>query len=338
MAKNFTLKEIAAQLGVSISTISKALNDRPGISDETRKRILESLKNFNYTPNITARSLVTSKTKIIATIGKKRAPRLSSEDYYHRSLMGMEEELKTRGYHIISISVTEEEMNDPTSLPFIREKRCDGFVIRGPSIKPKFILHLKSMNYPIVLFGNELKETEIDCVTCQDTKGTYQITKHLIEHGHREILFLSGPFEWSSNFARREGYKKALEEAKLESKVLYMPDTTIDFGGEYLKMALRKYPKTTAIVAVNDATAIGAINAAREIGINVPKDLAVVGFDDIEWAFISFPKLTTVHVFLEEMGKLAAHRLLELIDNPQSPPIKISVATKLVIRQSCGCP
>ncbi len=337
MAKNFTLKEIASQMGVSISTISKVLNDKPGISEETKKRILEAIKKYNYIPNASARSLVTSKTKIIATVGKKREPRMSSEDYYHRSLMGVEEELKAKSYHIMSISLTEDEMNNPADLLFIREHRCDGFILRGPSIKPRFILYLKSMNYPIILFGNELRETDIDCVVCQDTKGSYQATKHLLEHGHRNIVFFSGPSDWSSNRARREGYELALKELSMEPRTIYMPDTTIYYGEEYLPKALEKYPDTTAIVAVNDATAIGVINKARELGIEVPKNLAVTGFDDIDWASISYPQLTTVHVFLKEMGKLAAHRLLEIIENPKSPPVKVSVATQLVIRNSCGC-
>lgn len=337
MAKNFTLKEIASQLRVSISTISKVLNDKPGISEKTRRKIFEAIKKYNYVPNVSARSLVTSRNRIITSIGKKRAPYLNSEVYYHLSLMGMEEELKKEGYHILSISLTEGEMNDAGNLLIIKEHRSDGFVIRGPSIKPRFILDLKSMNFPIILFGNELKETEIDCVVCQDAKGSYQITKHLMEHGHKEIAFLSGPFEWSSNMARREGYKKALSEADLEPKIVYMPDSTIDNGKIYLQSVIKTYPNVTAIVAVNDATAVGAINEARELGLKVPADIAIAGFDDIEWASISYPQLTTMHIFLEEMGKLAAHRLLELIKNPDLPPVKISVAAKLVIRNSCGC-
>ena len=337
MSKNFTLKEIATQLGISISTISKVLNDRPGISNKTKERIINAIKEYNYIPNASARSLVTSKTKIIATVGKKREPRMSSEDYYHRSLVGMEEELKSRSYHIISISLTDEEMNNPSDLLFIRENRCDGYILRGPGIKSRFILYLKSINIPTILFGNELRETDIDNVVCQDTKGSYQVTKHLLDHGHKDIVFFSGPFEWSSNIARREGYEKALRELSLEPRIIYMPDTTIDYGKEYLPIALKKYPDNTAIVAVNDATAIGIINKARELGLKVPEDIAVVGFDDIDWASISYPQLTTVHVYLKEMGRLAAHRLIEIIENPESPPVRISVTTKLIIRNSCGC-
>lgn len=337
MSKSFTLKDIAAQLGISVSTVSRVLNDRPGINGKTRQRVIEAIKKYNYVPNSSAKSLVTSKTKTVALIRKKRGENPFSEDYHERSIMGIEEELIKMGYHIITISVTEEDMLNANALLVVREKRCDGFILRGPSMKPRFILDLKSTGFPIVLFGNELAETEIDCTVCENRKGSYQITKHLINHGHKRILFLSGPPEWTSNRERSEGYKEALEEAGLEPKILYMPDTTFNTGKEHVCSALKIQPKFTAVVAVNDATAVGVMDEARKLGLKVPDDLAVVGFDDIDWASLSYPPLTTVHIYLKEMGRLAAYRLLELVKNPESPPTKISVATSLVIRNSCGC-
>lgn len=338
MASKLNLKKLAAELKVSISTISRVMNDKPGVGKETRERVLKVLKKYNYTLNSSARSLKTSKTRNIALISKKREERLCSADYFQRSIVYIEKGLRNRGYHTITMSLDDKEMENPNDLLMLKENRVDGFIIRGPAIKPKFILDLKNTGLPVVLFGNELNQTEIDCVVCQNRKGTYKITKHLLEHGHKKILFLTGPEGWYTNNERMAGYNDALEEAGLKKRIIHMPDTTIDTGKAFFKEAIKSiYPEITAVVAVNDPTAIGVIDEARQLGIKVPGDIAVVGFDDIAWASLSYPPLTTVHAFLEEMGKITISRLLDLLEEPDLHPAKSIVAISLIIRNSCGC-
>lgn len=314
------------------------MNDKPGVGAKTRKRVLEALQKCNYVSNSSARSLKTSKTGNIALISKKREDRLSSTDYFQRSITYIESELRKQGYHTIIMTLDDAEMENTDNLLMLQEKRVDGFIIRGPAIKPKFILDLKHTGLPLVLFGNDLKQIEIDCVVCQDRKGAYNITKHLIGHGHKKILFLSGPKGWYTNDERERGYKDALKEHGFQDRVIHMPDTTIDTGRDFFKEVAKKiYPDITAVVAVNDATAIGLIGAARDLGIKIPEDIAVVGFDDITWAALSYPPLTTVHTYLEEMGRLTVSRLFDLLEKPTLHPTKSIVTTSLVIRKSCGC-
>ncbi len=338
MVENLSLKELAEKLKVSTSTISRVMNDKPGVGAKTRERVLKAIQKYNYVTNSSARSLKTSKTGNIALILKKREDRLSSADYFHRSVIYIENELRKLGYHTIILALNDEEMENPKDLLMLKEKKVDGFIFRGPAIKAKFILDIKNTGLPVVLFGNELKQTEIDCVVCQDRKGTYNITKHLMEHSHKKILFLSGPEGWYTNDERRLGYSDALKEEGLQDRIIHMPDTTIDTGKNFFEEIIKNiYPDITAVVAVNDATAIGVIDEARYLGIKVPEDIAVVGFDDIAWATLSYPPLTTVHPFLEEMGEITVSRLLDLLENPELHPTKSIVATSLVIRKSCGC-
>ncbi len=338
MPEKVNLKKLARELNVSISTVSRVLNDKPGVGIKTRKRVLNLLKKYNYASNSSARSLKTSKTRNVALISKRREERLCSADYFQRSIVYIETGLRNRGYHTITMSLDDREMENPGDLLMLKENRVDGFIIRGPAIKPKFILDLKNTGLPVVLFGNELQQTEIDCVVCQNRKGVYSITKHLIEHGHKKILLLTGPEGWYTNNERMAGYIDALEEAGLTSRIVHMPDTTIDTGKDFFRSAIKgKYRDITAVVAVNDATAIGVLDEARQLGMKVPDDIAVVGFDDIAWASLSYPPLTTVHSFLEEMGRITISRILDLIENPDLHPAKFIVATKLVIRKSCGC-
>ena len=337
ISNDFSLKVIADQLGISESTVSRVLNDKPGINEKTRQRVLKAVGELKYSQNHTGINPETTKTKTIGFIRKKRIQKILSEDYHERSIIGIEEGLTNSEYHVITISVTDEEMLDANKIIAVRERRVDGFILHGPSIKPRFIHALQSMGYPVVLLGNILSETEIDSFSCENRKSSYDITKHLIDHGHRKIVFLSGPLEWTSNRERSLGYQEALKEAGLKANIINMPDTTVETGKEYYVSAIQNDSDITAIVAVNDSTAIGVMDEARKAGLKVPDDLAIVGFDDIAWASIAYPPLTTIHIFLEEMGRLASIRLLELIDDPESVPVRASVATSLVIRSSCGC-
>ena len=330
-----TASDVAARAGVSASTVSRVLNDKPGISAETRRRVLEVVQELRYVPDVAARGLATARMHNVGFVLYKTPPRLRA-DFSNRIMRGVEEELAHHGYHIIVVSVNS---TDPLSeLRVVRESRVDGLILISARFSPRSILELKSSGFPIVLVDNTLNETKIDSILCDNKDGAYEAAKHVIEHGHTRIVFFCGPAEWVSNRQRCAGYQRALGEASLEPRILYMPDTTIETGYEVMGRALEVYPDLTAICAVNDATAIGAMRALKEAGRQVPDDVAITGFDDIAWADLSDPPLTTVHIFLEKMGHFAARRLIELIEGEDQVPTTTSLATKLVIRQSCGCP
>jgi len=338
MAKDLNLKELAIKLNVSTSTISRVMNDKAGVGEETRQRVLKAIQKYNYVSNSSARSLKTSKTGNIALISAKRTDRLSSSDHHHPYGEYIESELRKHGYYTITISLKDNEMENVNNLLLLREKHVDGFIINGPAVKPKFILDLKNTGLPVILFGNELRQIEIDCVVCQDRKGSYDITKHMIEHGHKKILFLSGPEGWYTSEERKAGYIEAIKDHGFQERIINMTDTTIDKGKVVFKEVIENiHPDITAVVAVNDATAIGVMDEARILGMKIPDDIAVVGFDNIPWASLSYPPLTTVQTFIEEMGKITVSRLIDLLEKPKLHPTKSIVATSLVIRKSCGC-
>jgi len=330
-----TASDVAARAGVSVSTVSRVLNDKPGISIETRRRVLEVVKELHYVADVAARGLATAHMQNVGFVMYRMPARLSA-DFSSRIMQGVEEKLTHHGYHTILAALN--STDSLSKLKIVRENRVDGLILNGPRFSPRSILELKSIGLPTVLVDNTLNETKIDNILCDDEDGAYEAAKHLIEHGHSGIVFFCGPAEWVSNRERCAGYRRALREAGLEPRVLYMPDTTIDTGYEVVAQALEAYPDLTAICAVNDATAIGAIRALKEAGRRVPSDVAITGFDDINWAEFNEPPLTTVHIFLEEMGRFAAQRLIELIEGEYQVPTTTSLATRLVIRQSCGCP
>ena len=340
MANKPTLRDIAEKAGVSVSTVSRVLNDQPGIGAQTHARVLAVAQEMRFVPNAAAKSLATKRTGNIGFVTYKWSV---SSRFAAASLdaIGINEGAERLGYHVVSTLAGKNAMANALQLPMVRQNRVDGLVLAGPALKPSFILELYNSGVPIVLLDNDLRETDIDCVLHENEPSAYRLTKHLIhEHQHKKILFLSGPETWLSSRERGVGYQRALAEASLEPHVIHMPSTTVETGMEGMKMAWDQVPDLTALVAVNDAVAIGAMRACKAIGISIPEQIAVVGFDNIGWAQLHDPPLTTVHAYGEEMGRQAVRRLAELIElNPEEEHarLRLRVGTKLLIRRSCGC-
>jgi len=340
MTKPPTLREVARHAGVSVSTVSRVINDQPGIGAKTRARVLAIAQELQFIPNAAAQNLATKRTRNIGLITYKWpvSPHFTASSL---DSVGINEACQNAEYHLLTTLVDEQAMKHALQLPMVREKRVDGLILAGPAIKPSFILELYNSDLPIVLLDNRLRGTDIDCVLHENEAGAYRLTQHLItEHQHETILFLSGPDTWLSSQERVAGYGRALAEASLQSHIIYMPNTTVETGMVTMQTALSEVPNLTAVVAVNDAVAIGAIRSCKANGRVVPEDIAIVGFDDIGWAELHDPPLTTVRAFGEEMGCQAAQRLFNLIEigsNQEHIRLRLRVGTKLVIRRSCGC-
>lgn len=342
MSKPPTLRDIAQKAGVSVSTVSRVLNDQPGIGVATRERVLAVVQAMRFVPNAAAQNLATKRTRNIGLITYKWS---IPSRFVAASLdsVGVSEACENLGYHLLTGLVDNQAMQNALQLPMVRENRVDGLILAGPAIKPSFILALYNSGLPIVLLDNNLQGVEIDCVLHENERSAYQLTQHLIStHGYQTIVFLSGPDAWLSSRERAAGYHRAMAAASLEPHLVYMPSTTVETGMEAMQTVLTEMPDCTAVVAVNDAVAIGASRVCRANGRFVPEQIAVVGFDNIGWAELHQPPLTTAHAFGEEMGRQAARRLIDLIENAPSQgqePIRLRlrVNTKLVIRQSCGC-
>jgi DNA-binding LacI/PurR family transcriptional regulator len=340
MTKQPTLRDIAERAEVSVSTVSRVLNDQPGIGAQTRARVLTVAQELQFVPNAAAKSLATKRTGNIGFVTYKWSV---SSRFAAASLdaMGINEEAEHLGYHVLSTLVNQEKMNGSQQLSMVRENRVDGLVIAGPAIAPSFILEYYNRGIPLVLLDNDLRGVDIDCVLHENELSTYRLTRHLTEeHDHQRIVFLSGPKEWLSSRERANGYSRAMTESSLEPNIITMPSTTVETGMEAMEKALANGVELTAVVAVNDAVAIGAMRTCKANGISIPENVAVVGFDNIGWAVLHDPPLTTSHSYGEEMGRQAARRLIELIERSKDEEyarVRLRVGTKMLTRQSCGC-
>ena len=296
---------------------------------------------MGYSPKTAVRGLTTAPTHTVGYVSYKHGDVLPANLAFgsvtHAPLEGADEELTRHKYHMLTTYVDKEAVKGLQVPHMVHEGRVEGLILNGPAISPHFILLLRNMGLPIVLVDNVLTETAVDCVLCDNEGGAYQAAQHLVEHGHRRITFISGPAHWLSSRERAAGYRRALHEAGLEPHVVFMPDTVFDTGREAMLAALHDRPDLTAVVGVNDATAVGVVQACQQVGRDVPGDVAVVGFDDVPWARIHMPPLTTVRVHWHEIGIQAARRVVDLIERGNQVPIEMRLSVELTIRQSCGC-
>jgi DNA-binding LacI/PurR family transcriptional regulator len=329
------IEQIASDLKVSNASVSRALNDRPGVGRELRERILARARELNYTPGITARGLATSRTFSIGFfVGQKPGLPTQSDPYYGEMLHGAEQVCAESDYHLTIATLTDSMLAEPAAFRFVRERRIDGMILAGPDIPTEFIVAMLQSGLPVVLVDNRLNYSPVNCVNSDDETGAYLIAHHLIDSGHRNIGIISGPQHWPSNMRRVRGYQNALEDHDLPLQIVHVSRTTIESGEAAYKTLIAQYPSVTGICAVNDSMAIGAIREARKNERHVPGDLSVVGFDDIEWAALNHPPLTTISVPKQQMGKEAARRLLAQLDDSESLPVEITVSVQLVERES----
>ncbi|MGD1817414.1 MAG: LacI family DNA-binding transcriptional regulator [Pleomorphochaeta sp.] len=329
-----TLKELSEKIDISPSTISRVLNDKPGISKKTRDKVLEAVKREGFSPNYLAKNLASSKAKFIGIVARKRFQDQDSFFFSH-TLSQFQDIFVSNGFIVIPLYYNDDEI-DFTNTP-LSPQDFAGFIVRGQSIPSKTIFSIQKYNIPFVLLENNLRQTQVDSVICNDEELEYKLTNLVIEKGIKRVLHITGPASWYNNFERVKGYEKAIEEHSLNSEIYHLDDTTLEEGKKAISLFKLSKKEKIGITFANDVMAIGFIHALRATEYSIPDDICIVGFDDIPWAHLSNPPLTTAKLAVAQMGRLAANRLIELINNKElyNNPITIIVSGDIVIRESC---
>ena len=332
-----TINDIARKLSISNATVSRALNDRPGVSNEVRQKVLEAATELGFAPNMAARSLVTTRTQTIGFVIRSFDQPFSADPFYFPMLSFIELELVSHDYHVmLDASGRDDDESQPR---MVKQKRVDGLIMAGPNLNSRFVTSICSSGLPTVLVDNKLEHTKANTVLSDDKGGAVEAINHFLGHGHRSIAHIGGPLEWISSRQRYAGYCEAMQEVGLNAQIRFLhTEATTIATGEAATTALLTGPNPpTAIFAANDAMAVGAMRAATAQGLSLPDDLALIGFDDIILAEHITPSLSTIHIFKEQIGRLAARRIMDLISDPTSASVETIVSTELVIRRSCGC-
>lgn len=331
------IAEVASKSGVSVATASRAINGRNGVSPDTRARVLAAAAELRYVANNAARGLVTARTGTFGWVVHRFPPQAEVYPFYEAIMHGMDLELSHHGYHLMVTTAANEHFKDAGTLGLVAQNRVDGLVLVGPGIPARFILQFRPLGLPVLLIDNTIDAVPVDTVRNDDVQGGRIATEHLIGHGHRVIAALLGPESWPSSALRGAGYRQAALAAGVEPLLFHGEETTPESGDALLRQALATRPDLTAVFTANDAMAFGAMRAIHSLGRSVPRDIAVIGFDDVTAAAFCHPELTTIRVFKRELGRLAALRMLDLVEQPESPPVQTLLATELIVRRSCGC-
>ncbi len=330
------VKTIAQELGISTASVSRALNDQPGVGEDLRARILEKAAALDVRQHIGARGLASAQTFTLGFFIRKK-PDLSpySDPFYGEIMHGVEQVVNGSEYHLAVASLDDDMLREPELFRYVRERRIDGMILAGPDIPADFILPMLRSGLPVVLVDNMLEFTQAHAVTSDDEGGAYQAARYLLALGHTQIGMIAGPESWSSNRNRERGYRRALAEAGHPLAVVHMDWTNIETGRAALTRLLADAPGITAIAAVNDSMALGALIAARATGLRVPHDLSIIGFDDLSWAALNDPPLTTMHIPKHQLGAEAAGRLLTLLNSTPQAATHLMLSVTLVERSTC---
>jgi DNA-binding LacI/PurR family transcriptional regulator len=330
-------QDVAKLAGVSRTTVSFVLNDVPGvkITDETRQRVLQAARELNYYPTAAARSLASGKTKRIGLVLGEGKKRLAVDAFLPAFLQGVTASVHRHGYLLV-LQMAEDVPSHEAYSRLIREQQVDGLILSGPRSDDPLLSELAEDEFPLILHGR-LDGCAMPWVDVDNKAGAYQAVTHLIGLGHREIGFISNaPMSYSGAQARFAGYKQALREhglpvrEELVRTAAFLPET----GQKAVRELLALPERPTAVFAASDVVAIGVMSAIQAAGLTIPKDIAVVGFDDIFLAAHTQPPLTTVRVPAYGLGWTAAEVLISLIEGDEASAVMLE--TELVIRDSCG--
>lgn len=327
-----TLRDIAKEAGVSTTTISRALNNKPDVSSKTKDKIIKIAKNLGYTPNLLAKSLRSKKSK---TIGVVLAD--ISNPFFSAVAKGVENAARKKSYSIILCNTDEEYEKEEEALQVLVEKRVDGLLITPVQKEYKDILRIKEQKIPLVLVGRHFDTIGTNSVVSDDSLGGFLATEYLIKKGHRKILYISGPLHISSASERLNGYKEALKKYKISFKKKLVRGYTAKMDEAYMLMEklLKEKLDFTAIFTFSDFLAFGIMKALREEKLKIPDDVAVVGYDDIEFSSILEIPLTTVHMPKYRLGMEGTNMLIDEIEGKNSgKPQKLVIKPELIVRES----
>ena len=341
MPSVITIKDIAKRAKVGVSTVSRVLNNHPDVSVETSEKVLKVAGELKYRPDSRARQLVKDTTETICFIMSNRDV---MNPFHSHVLAGVERYSRSLSHNVIFMRYDYSPDVKPSALVLPRlileRGTVDGLILAGMNY-PNFIKAVQKLNIPFVLFGNNLiGESPLkgtDTVWFDSEGGTNQATEYLIGLGHRDIWFLGDlRLPWYQRC--HSGYEEAMNRHQLTPQKLdlKMNGSPFDLGSASVDLIVKYRSQITAIVAGDDEIALGVLSGLESKDISVPRDICIVGFDDINDLKYFNPPLTTIRVRKELVGEELARALFERLSKPDIPPIKWVVPTELVVRESCG--
>ncbi|MFW6287851.1 MAG: LacI family DNA-binding transcriptional regulator [bacterium] len=328
--------DIAKLAGVSIATVSKVINDRHDVSEETKKRIRKIMQENNYVPNSVARSLTTNKSQSIGIIFNYGHEEGLHNMFFQEIIFGMERILGKAGFDYVYFS--DQKWHDDYEYDYLgkcKNRMVDGAILLGIH-KDENMSRLLDSDIPVVLIDLDFYNENSSYVMCDHRGGAVKAVNYLCKLGHTKLGVL-GPTDINPAIIRLDGFRQAVEEKGLNYNKEWVIETSFDEDSGYqgMKRVLSMKDKPTAIFCQSDVIAIGAIKAIKESGLNVPDDFSLIGFDDIEVCKYITPSLTTISQKTYKLGEKAAELLLNMVNDSEKEYAPIVLPTELIERESC---
>lgn len=334
--KRLTMAQIAKEVGVSTTTVSKVLNQQPGVGPQTRARIQQIIEEHDYVQNHAARHLRKGQSGLIDLVFQRL------EGGYDLGIMhGIQTALDESGYRLVIFATQQDEDTERLWLRRMLDLSTDGVLLLLPYERIGIANALQAQNIPFVAIGDRNEPTtSFPTIGSTIWLGGYTATEHLISLGHRRIGIITGPLDLMTSRARLAGYREALERANIpvDPALICEGNYLLGDGVQQTRAFLDLPDPPTAIFAGNDAQATGAYRVLYERNIRIPDEMSVIGFDDVMYTAQMSPPLTTIHQPLQEIGKMAANMLLRQIAGQQLESNHVELSTSLVVRESCAPP
>ncbi|WNB90775.1 LacI family DNA-binding transcriptional regulator [Bacillus sp. NEB1478] len=329
---NPTIKDVAKYANVSIATVSRIVNGLPGYTEDTKKKVQEAIEALGYQPNAIARGLINKRTQTIGVLFPEVSGMLSSE-----VLEGVENAAHDGGFSVIVCNTTSSGKRTVKYLRLLQEKRVDGVIFASENVKEEYYKIFQEMQVPVVLVSTG-SQFDLPFVRVNDYEGAFRATEYLIQKGHKQIGMIGGSFDDPiAGVPRMKGFQDALEKHGLDFSDQHMTSNEgyrFQNGKESLPLLLEKLQHMTALFAASDEMAIGAMAAAHQLGIRVPEELSIIGYDNLKIAEMCYPALTTVSQPLKEMGQSAGEILVKLIKGKEKEAESRFMPFTIVERQS----
>ncbi|GGA65077.1 repressor [Neiella marina] len=303
-----TIYEVSKLAGVSLATVSRVMNQNAYVTDATKQKVLDAMKELDYRPNSAAQSLALNRSDSVGVlVAELDGP------FYGPVMAGVESELRKAGKHVIIAAGHDDEDTEKDGVEFLIGRGCDALILLAETLTDEYLVELSKRDTPFVMLNRSTKTLESQCITLDNQLGGYLATKLLIDQGHRDIAYISGPLWKHDAEDRFAGHKQALEEAgiDLDPGLIFESDYREAGGSSGLLQLLNSGRKFTALACANDEMASGAMISAMQKGIRIPDELSIVGFDNVHYARLLSPSLTTVEFPINEMGKMAARWVLK---------------------------
>lgn len=329
-----TIKDVALAAGVSVTTVSRALNGYSDVGEDTRRKIQRVAKELNYRPSAVARSLVMNRTKTIGLLISDMLRNSTAHHFTFEVLRGLHDRLAEHGYDLLLASTSTAQQRLLSYLDFCTERRFDGVIVMGIRLDDPYMYEVTESSLSSVVIDIPLLSEHCGYVMTDNVRGSELAVQHLNQRGHTRIGFVNGYLEAEVSISRLRGYKEALERLRLpfDEALVFEGDFSIASGAEGMRALLGANPDLSAVFFASDLMAIGGLRWALQQGIRVPEDMAIVGFDNIDLAEFVTPGLTTIHQKRYEMGVAAANLLVNMLKG-ESPEGRV-LSPEIVVRES----